>query len=59
MIVEMPEIGQLVHAELLPFGMHGTDPAGGGNILVFITLRHHRSRVVIMTDEVVVIIDGP
>ena len=59
MIVEMPEIGQLVHAELLPFGMHGTDPAGGGNIVVFIMCREHRFRAVIMTDEVMIIIDGP
>ena len=40
-------------------GIHGTDPVGGGNIVVFILYREHGSRAVIMTDEVVVIIDGP
>ena len=42
-----------------PLGIHGTDPVGGGNIVVFIAYREHRSRVMIMTDQVVVIIDVP
>ena len=42
-----------------PFGMHGTDPVGGGNIVVFILYRERCSRVVIVTDKVMVIIDGP
>ena len=42
-----------------PSGMHGTDPVGGGNIVVFIFAREHRSRVLIVTDKVTVIIDGP
>ena len=40
-------------------GIHGTDPVGGGNIVVFIISREQCSRAVIMTDEVVIIIDGP
>ena len=40
-------------------GMHGTDPAGGENIVVFIMSRKHSSRIVIMTEEVVIIVDIP
>ena len=40
-------------------GMHGTNPAGGENIDVFIIAREHSFRVVIMTDEVVITIDIP
>ena len=40
-------------------GIHGTDPVGGGNILVFILSRERCSCVVITTDKVVIIIDGP
>ena len=42
-----------------PFGIHGTDPVGGGKIVFFFLMREHGFRVMIMTDEVVVIIDGP
>ncbi len=42
---------------LSPFGMHGTDPAGGENIDVFIERRSHVFRVTIMTDKAVVVID--
>ena len=38
-------------------GMHGTYPAGGENTNVFIISLGHCSRVVIMTDKVVVVID--
>ncbi len=40
-------------------GMHGTYPAGGEDIDVFIELRDLGFRLMIMTDEVVVIIDIP
>ena len=40
-------------------GMHGTDPAGGGNIDVFIECRIFGFRLTIMTDEVVIVIDIP
>ena len=40
-------------------GMHGTYPAGGENIGVFIIARELGFRVVIMTSEVVITIDVP
>ena len=39
--------------------MHGTYPAGGEDIDVFIELRNLGFRLTIMTDEVVVVIDIP
>ena len=40
-------------------GMHGTYPAGGEDIDVFIELRVLGIRLMIMTDEVVIVIDIP
>ncbi len=49
-----------VRACRTPFsGMHGTYPAGGEDIDVFIELRDLGFRLMIMTDEVVVVIDIP
>ena len=55
----MPEFGQLVCTELCTTGAHGTDPAGGGNIIVFVLVREHGFRAMIVTDTVVIIIDDP
>ena len=42
-----------------PSGMHGTDPVGGGNMEIFIDFQGRCSRVVIVTEKVMVIIDDP
>ena len=42
-----------------PSGMHGTDPAGGENIDVFIERRSHVFRLTIVIDKVVIVIDVP
>ena len=55
----MPEFGQLACIELCTTGARRTDPAGGGNIDVYIVFRERCSRVMIMTGEIVIIIDGP
>ena len=55
----MPEFGQLACTELCTTGARGTDPARGGNIDVYIVFRERCSRVMIITGEVVIIIDGP
>ena len=51
-------MGQLVCDELT-LGTHGTDPVGGGNIVVFIISRERCFRAMIVADEVMIIIDGP
>ena len=57
--VRMPVIGQFVHAERLKPGMHGTNPAGGEDIDVFIERRSFGFRLTIVTDGFAVVIDVP
>ena len=50
--------GQLVHAELDP--RHARDrPGGGGNLEIFIDFQGRCSRVVIVTEKALIIIDDP
>jgi len=59
MYVEMPETGSSCMPSLSPTGVHGTIPAGGENIDVFIERRSHVFRLTIVIDKVVIVIDVP
>ena len=55
----MPETGSSCMPSFTPSGMHGTIPAGGENIDVFIERRSHVFRLTIVIDKVVIVIDVP
>ncbi len=55
-----PGDGKFAHAEPLTPGMRGTVPAGGEKIVLIVTKCRNRGfRLMIMTDEAVIVIDIP